>query len=132
MRISRDVTSDESRPFYPRPSSSTFLVEDISFLMFPNNLPNIPTPCPTVANPTPSSPTISSPSLSHNSPPSSPMSNPSLSPSVIHSHPTFPFHYTRCPRVVNDSIDVPSTYGVPSRSTYGLRPRPCPHLNAIL
>ena len=29
MRISRDVTFDESRPFYPRPSSSIFSVEDL-------------------------------------------------------------------------------------------------------
>jgi hypothetical protein len=36
MRISRDVNFDESHPFYPRPSSLTFSVEDISFLLFPD------------------------------------------------------------------------------------------------
>ena len=36
MRISRDVTFDESRPFYPRPSSPTFSMEDICFLTFPD------------------------------------------------------------------------------------------------
>ena len=34
MCISRDVTFDESRPFYPRPS---FSVQDISFLTFPDS-----------------------------------------------------------------------------------------------
>jgi hypothetical protein len=39
IRISRDVTSDDSRPFYPRPSSSTFSLEDIYFLMFLIHIP---------------------------------------------------------------------------------------------
>jgi transposase InsO family protein len=39
MRISRDVTFDELRSFYHRPSSSAFSVEDISFLMFPDTPP---------------------------------------------------------------------------------------------
>jgi hypothetical protein len=42
MRISRDVTFDESRPFYPRPSFSAFSVEDISFLLFPDTPPSVP------------------------------------------------------------------------------------------
>jgi hypothetical protein len=41
MRISRDITFDESCPFYPRPSSSAFSMEDISFLMFPDTPPLI-------------------------------------------------------------------------------------------
>ncbi|KAM3366315.1 hypothetical protein ACQJBY_015641 [Aegilops geniculata] len=150
MRISRDVTFDESRPFYPRPSSSAFSTEDISFLMFPDtppSVPNIPTPRPAVADPTPSSPTVSSPPSSHDSPPSSPIPSssppsspvPSSSPpsSLIHSPspspvipplPSFPFHYTRRRRVVDESTDVPTTSGVSSSSsqpTYGLRSRPC-------
>ena len=39
LRISRDVTFDESRSYYPRPSSSSFSVDDISFLLLPD------TPC---------------------------------------------------------------------------------------
>ena len=57
------------------------------------------------------------------------MSSPSPSPLVVPSHPTFPFHYTRRRRVMDESIDVPSTSGAPSSSsqpTYGLRARPCP------
>ena len=120
MRISRDVTFDESRPFYPRPSSSTFSVEDISFLTFPDtppSVPHIPTPCPTIVDPTPSPPIVSSPPLLHDTPPSSPMSSPSPSPPVVPSHPTFPFHYTRRRRVMDESTDVPSTSGAPSSSS---------------
>ena len=39
MRISRDVTFDESRPFYPRPSpdaSQASVIEPLSFLLFPD------------------------------------------------------------------------------------------------
>ena len=39
LRISRDVTFDESRSYYPRPSSSSFSVDDLSFLLLPD------TPC---------------------------------------------------------------------------------------
>jgi len=45
MRISQDVTFDESHPFYPRPYSSTFSVEDISFLTFPAHLSLLLSPC---------------------------------------------------------------------------------------
>ena len=147
--ISRDVTFDESRPFYPRPSSSTFSVEDISFITFldtPPSMPHIPTPSLSVdADMAPSSPTVSSPPLSDDSPPSSlkhspsppssmmpspsaPMSSPSPPP-VIPTRPSFPFHYTRRPRLVDASTDEPSTFGELSSSsqpTYGLRARPCP------
>ena len=36
LRISRDVTFDESRSYYPRPSSLSFSVDDISFLLLPD------------------------------------------------------------------------------------------------
>jgi hypothetical protein len=45
--ISRDVTFDESRSLYPRPSSLTSSVDDISFLTFLDNppfVPRVPTP----------------------------------------------------------------------------------------
>jgi hypothetical protein len=38
MRISRDVTFDETRPFYPRPIAGTYPVEDISFFFFLTHL----------------------------------------------------------------------------------------------
>ena len=136
MRISRDVTFDESRPFYPRPSSSTFSVKDISFLTFPDtppSVPRIPTPLRPTVDSTPSSPTspTSSSPLENDSPPPSPPSSPSPPPSppVIPSRPSFQFYYTRRPRVVDESTDAPSTSGVSSSSsqpTYGLRARPCP------
>jgi hypothetical protein len=48
MRTSRDVVFDESRPFYPRPTtdaSSASLVNPLSFLLFPNALPaSLPIP----------------------------------------------------------------------------------------
>ena len=48
---------------------------------------------------------------------------------MIPLRPSFPFHYTRRPRVVDESTDAPSTYDVSSSSTqptYGLRARPRP------
>jgi hypothetical protein len=48
---------------------------------------------------------------------------------MVPSHPTFPFHYTHRPRVVDASTDVPSTSGAPpssSHPTYDLRARPRP------
>jgi hypothetical protein len=42
MRTSRDVVFDESRPFYPRPTtnaSPASLVDPLSFLLFPNAPP---------------------------------------------------------------------------------------------
>jgi hypothetical protein len=38
IRMSRDVTFDETRHFYPRPIAGTYPVEDISFLLFPTHL----------------------------------------------------------------------------------------------
>jgi hypothetical protein len=70
MRISRDVTFDETRPFYPCPTSSTYPMEDISFLLFPDTPPSVPIDSPSrpiiadVSHSTPSS------SSSPGSPPS--------------------------------------------------------------
>jgi hypothetical protein len=89
MRIYRDVTFGESQPFYHRPSSSTFSMEDISFLMFLDSPPFVrhvtTPPSPPTADLPPSSPTSSSS-------PSSPHSSSSL-PTVI---PPLPFHHS-CP-----------------------------------
>ena len=128
LRISRDVTFDESRSYYPRPSSSTVSVEDLSFLLLPDtssSVPRVSPPppppmSPTIPDtpPTPPSPPSSSPSSSPTSPPSSPVHSP-LSP--------FPLHYTRRPRAVDDSSDIPSTSGAPpspSTPVHNLRSRP--------
>ena len=67
LRISRDVTFDESRSFYPRPTSDVSpqtVVEPLSFLIFPD------TPISTVFLPPPPSPLAPSPS-----PPSQPPSH---------------------------------------------------------
>ncbi|KAM0875014.1 hypothetical protein ACQ4PT_037075 [Festuca glaucescens] len=127
MRISWDVTVDKSRPFYSGPSSSTFSVEDISFLMFPDSPPSVPQvttpPSPPMADLPPSSPTSSSSPSSPHSLPSSPIS-PS-SPTVIS---PFPFHYSRHPRDHDDddAPDMPYTSGVSSSPPHNLRARPRP------
>ena len=87
MPISQDITSDESRPYQPRPSSSMFSVK------YFHNFPGTPlTPVgpksirrtapasPIIADPIPSSPMISSPCLSRDSTTSSPVAS-LLSPS---------------------------------------------------
>jgi hypothetical protein len=52
MRTSRDVVFDESRPFYPRPTTDvppTSLVDPLSFLFFPDAPPaSLPLPRPTL------------------------------------------------------------------------------------
>jgi hypothetical protein len=103
MHISCDVTFDESRPFYPRPSSSAFSVEDISFLMFPTTPPSVPLnppPRPIVADVSPSTPPpSSSPShspFSSDPPPTSPLSH-------------FPFHYSHRSHVPDASSDASSS-----------------------
>jgi hypothetical protein len=71
MRISRDVTFDETRSFYPRPIAGTYPVEDISFLLFPDTPPSAPIASssgPTLADVSPSIPSSSAPPSSPSSP----------------------------------------------------------------
>jgi len=121
LRISRDVTFDESRSYYPRPSSSSFSVDDISFLLLPDTSPSVPhvSPPPPARLPLPSPPPP---------PPSSPSPSPPSSP-VHRPHSPFPLHYTRRPRVIDDPTDVPSTSGAPPSTpppVHHLRARPRP------
>ena len=121
LRISRDVTFDESRSYYPRPSSS-FSVEDISFLILPDTSPSVthvppPPPPPSESPPVPDTP----PTPPSSPPPSSPTApvRPPLSP--------FPLHYTRRSHTVDDHSDEPSTSGAPpspSTPVHNLRARP--------
>ena len=82
MPISQDITSDESRPYQPRPSSSTFSVE--SFHNFPNtpitrvgpeSIHRTSPASPIIVDPMPSSPMISSPRLSRDSTTTSPVAS---------------------------------------------------------
>jgi hypothetical protein len=108
MRISPDVKFDESRSFYPRPSSSAFLVKDIYFLLFPNtpsSVPVDPPPRPLLDDapsfpPPPSSPP--SPSPFPSDPPPTTMVS------------TFPFHYSRRSHVLDASSS--SSSNMPSSS----------------
>ncbi|KAK1643491.1 hypothetical protein QYE76_061296 [Lolium multiflorum] len=98
MRISRDVTFDETRPFYPRPTSGTYPVDDLSFLLLPDAPPSVPPVSPPDApppTPEPSSPPSSPSSSSDSAGPPSPLS-------------PFPFHYSRRSTVPDSSPDDPS------------------------
>ena len=77
MRISRDVTFDETRPFYPRPTSGSYPVDDLSFLLLPDTPPVVP-PSPPLSSDV--SPSVSVPSSPPSSSPSSPRS-PAAAPS---------------------------------------------------
>src|SRR3954451_9684205 len=77
MRISRDVTFDETRPFYPRPTSGTYPVDDISFLLFPAAPPAVPSPRPLRSDAPPSASASSSPPSRSPSTPRSPALDPS-------------------------------------------------------
>ena len=79
LHISRDVTFDESRSYYPRSSSSSFSVDDLSFLLLPDTphyVPPVSPLPPTPLIPSHSPPTPSSPSSSSTSPPPSPVRQP--------------------------------------------------------
>jgi hypothetical protein len=102
MRISWDVTFDETRPFYSRPTSSTYPKADISFLLFPDTPPSVPIDPPSgpiIADVSPSIPLSSFPPSSPPSPDPPPTSP--LSP--------FPFHYSRRSHVPDPPPDVTSS-----------------------
>jgi hypothetical protein len=83
MRISRDVTFDESRTYYPRPSSGpSSTTEDLSFLTLPEWYLLLPSSSTSLyPNPPPLPPHPSSPSPPPSSPsPPTPPPPPSLSP----------------------------------------------------
>src|SRR5207244_1790498 len=72
LRFSRDVTFDESHPFYPRPSpgvSSTSLVQPLSFLAFLDT-PITTTPFRSVSSTMSPSPVASSPEMPSSDEPS--------------------------------------------------------------
>jgi hypothetical protein len=103
MCISRDITFDEMRPFYPCPTFSTYPMEDISFLIFPDTPPPVsidPPSGPIIADASPPTPSFSS---SPDSPPSS-SDSPSTSPLS-----PFLFHYSRCSTILDTPPDVPSS-----------------------
>jgi hypothetical protein len=119
MRISRDVTFDETRPFYPRPTSSTYPIEDISFLLFPDTPPSVsidPPSGPIIVDVSPSTTSSSSPP---GSPPSS-SDNPSTSPLS-----PFPFHYSRRYTILDTPPDVSSSSSNVSSSSNEI-PSPLP------
>ena len=111
MMISRDVTFDESRSYYPRSptASPNSLAESISFLIFPDS---------------PLSTTVSlhPPSTLSPSPPAPPVSPPSVFPprSFVEASP-FPLHYSRRPQPTTSPLEPPSLLGpVPSSSSPSL------------
>jgi hypothetical protein len=117
IRVSRDVTFDESRPFFTTDlSSSSSSSESVDFLCLVPPLPTTlslpPSPIPNSSpSPLPPSPPPLSPSPP---PPSSPPHPPPPSPP---SRPPILFHYTRRPRPPPSppasSSSSPSVIGVP-------------------
>ena len=111
MRISRDVTFDESRSYYPRSPtvSPDSLAESISFLIFPDSQLS------TTVSPHP-------PSTLPPSPPAPPVSPPPDFPSrSFVEAPPFPLHYSRRPRPTTSPLEPPSLLGpVPSPSSPSL------------
>jgi len=99
MRISRDVTFDESRPYYPRsPSGHPNTVESLSFL----TLPEWYLPLSSSSTPPPITP--SSPSPPPQPPP--PVAQPPLCPSRVITH-----VYTRRPCPAPSLDSSPSILG---------------------
>jgi hypothetical protein len=120
MRISHDVMFDETCPFYPCPTSSTYPMEDISFLIFPDTPPPVfidPPSGPIITDASPSTPPFSS---SPNSPPSS-SNSPSTSPLS-----PFPFYYSWCSTIPDTPPDVPSSSSSNVSSSSDEIPSPLP------
>jgi len=115
MRISRDVTFDESRPFYPRPSpdaSQASVIEPLSFLLFPDTpiAPMFPSHLvPSSEEPSSTAPSPVVPSFSDDIP-QVPMGT------TYDSKPPVTRVYTRTRRAVISSSDVPSSLDEPSSS----------------
>jgi hypothetical protein len=122
MRISRDVHFDESRPFYPRPSSdvsSQAVVEPLSFLIFPDAPTSTEffTPPP----PSPSPPPSSSPPPSPSPPPPpspSPPPQPSKQPrSIYDSKPPVIHTYSRRLQDPSPPVESPSDVSSPAETS---------------
>jgi hypothetical protein len=120
MRISRDVMFDETHPFYPRPTFSTYPVEDISFLLFPDTPPPVPIDPPSGPIITDASPSTPLSSSSPGFPPSSSV-NTSTSPLS-----PFPFHYSRRSTIPDTPPDVPSSSSSDESSPSDEIPSPLP------
>jgi len=124
IRVSRDVTFDESRPFYPRPSpdaSHASVIEPLSFLLFPDT-PIAPPHLVPSSEVSIESPVVPSPVEPSSMVPSSVV--PSFSEDIppVHvgtaydSKPPVTRVYTRTLRVAKPSSDAPSPSDEPSTS----------------
>ena len=129
MRISLDVTFDESRPYYPRPpiQSSSSTLESISFLTFPDftstTSPPLPSTTPPLSPPSQSPPIpISEDPIPPSPPPQSPPVSSPRDPLSSFEISPFPLHYTRRPCSLAPRVPSPSPVPAPP-PRYALRDR---------